>query len=345
MSVVISILIAVLMFGLLIFIHELGHFAAAKWAGVRVNEFAIGMGPVIFRKQKGDTQYAIRLFPIGGFVAMEGDDKESEDPHAFGRAKLYKRVIIMVAGAAMNLVLGLILVFFLSTQLQLFGTTTIHSFEENAVSNQWIEPGDKILRMNGHRVYTSNDLFYEMMRDRDGIMDVEVQRNETKLVLKDVQFKMEDISGVNFIYRDFIPYGMRPTLKNTVNHTFNWTASIIKQVWGSLVDLVTGRFKLNHMSGPIGITQQIGEVAATKDKSNLVYMMAMITINLGVFNLLPLPALDGGRLFFLLIEAIRRKPINPKYEGYVHAAGFMLLIGLMIVISFSDIYKLFTGGM
>ena len=344
MSTVVSILIAVLMFGVLIFIHELGHFATAKWAGVRVNEFALGMGPVLFRVQKGETQYAIRLFPIGGFVALEGDDEESDDPHAFGRAKLYKRVIIMVAGAAMNLLLGLILVLFLSTQLDLFGTTVIHSFQEGAVSNQWIEPGDKILKMNEHRVYTSNDLMYEMMRDRDGIMDIEVQRGENKLVLKNVQFKMEEIDGVSFIYRDFMAYGVKPTFVSTVQHTLNWTASIVKQVWGSLADLATGRFKFRHMSGPIGITQQIGEVTASGNKISLVYMMAMITINLGVFNLLPLPALDGGRLFFLLIEAIRRKPLNPKYEGLVHATGFMLLIGLMIVVTFSDIRKLFTGG-
>ena len=344
MSVVVSILIAILMFGILIFVHELGHFAAAKWAGVRVNEFAIGMGPVILKKQKGDTQYSLRLFPMGGFVAMEGDDEESSDPHAFGRTKIYKRFVIMVAGAAMNLALGLVLVFILSNQLELFGTTIIHSFEEGATSSQWIEPGDKILRMNERRVYTSNDLFYEMMRDRDGIMDIEVQRGGDKLVLKDVQFKMEEISGVSFIYRDFRAYGVSPTFTGTIKHTFNWTASIIKQVWGSLVDLCTGRFKLNHMSGPIGITQQIGEVTATGDSLNLIYMMAMITINLGVFNLLPLPALDGGKLLFLLLEVIRRKPLNAKYEGYVHAAGFALLIGLMILVTFSDIRKLFTGG-
>jgi regulator of sigma E protease len=353
MGTVGSILIAVLMFGLLVFVHELGHFLAAKWAGVRVNEFALGMGPALLRFDRGETRYAIRLFPIGGFVALDGDNElasgglaaleggESTDPKAFGNAKLYKRVIIMAAGAAMNLALGLVLVFYLSTQQNLFGTTVIANFEENAATSRWLQEGDELLRMNNHRVNTSNDMIYELTRDRDGIMDIEVLRGGERLLLRDVAFGMEETDGVSIIHLDFKVLGVQPSLPSTLRHTGNWTVSIVKQVWGSLVDLLTGRFGFHQMSGPVGITQQIGEVTASRNWDNLILFVAFITVNLGVFNLLPIPALDGGRLLFLLVELIRRKPVNPKYEGYVHAAGFVLLIGMMIAVTFNDIVKLF----
>lgn len=339
-----QILVAVLVFGILIFVHELGHFATAKWSGIKVNEFAMGMGPAIWKKQKGETLYALRAFPIGGFCALEGDDQESQDPRAFGGAPLYKRMLTMLAGSFMNLLLGLIILVILSTQQPLISTTIVNSFGKNAVSNQWLKEGDEILRINNHRVRSSNDIGYEMMRDRDGVMNIEVLRQTggkaEKVLLEGVAFKMETVQDdIQIIARDFSILGVKPTFWGVVSNSFNWTNSTIKLVWGGFVDLITGRFGFNQLSGPVGVTSAIGE-AAKFGWENLIYMMAVITINLGVFNLLPLPALDGGRMVFLLIEAVRRKPVNPKYEGIVHGVGFMLLIALMVAVTVNDVAKL-----
>lgn len=344
-----SILIAILVFGLLIFIHELGHFLTAKWAGIKVLEFAMGMGPTLFKFTRGDTTYAIRLFPIGGFVAVEGEHEESGDQHAFGNVPVYKRVLFVVAGAAMNLILGLVLLGILSAQANLLGTTEVAAFADDAVSSQQLQVGDVIKRVNGHRVHSDNDLVYEFMRERDGVMEMVVERpngdssmNET-LTLQ-VPFRMdvtEEDESVSFLYLDFKVVGVEPTAWGVVQNAFNWTGSMVRQVWGSLVDLVTGRFGFNQLSGPVGVTQAIGQASSNGSRS-LMMLISLITINLGVFNLLPIPALDGGRLLFLLVELFRREPLNPKYEGYVNAVGFVLLIGLMIAVTFSDVIKLFA---
>lgn len=339
-----QILIAILVFSFLIFFHELGHFISAKWSGIKVNEFAMGMGPVIWKKQKGETQYALRAFPIGGFCALEGDDEESADERAFGRAPLYKRMIVMLAGSFMNLVLGLVILGVLSSQQTLLGTTIISGFRENAISSGWLQEGDEILRINNHRVRTNNDIVYEMTRDRDGVMDIEVARQAGEkaenVLLKAVKFQMEDIGdGIQAITIDFSVQGVKPTFLGVVANAFNWTNSIIRQVWGGFVDIITGRYGFNQLSGPVGVTSAIGH-AATYGWRSLFSLMAYITVNLGVFNLLPLPALDGGRMVFLLIEAVRRKPINPRYEGWVHGVGFLLLIMLMVAVTVNDVAKL-----
>ncbi|MDL2232834.1 site-2 protease family protein [Ruminococcaceae bacterium OttesenSCG-928-L11] len=341
------ILLAILVFGLLIFIHELGHFLTAKWAGIRVHEFALGMGPTLLRFGKGETTYALRLFPIGGFVAMEGENEDSSDDRAFCNKPLYKRIIVTAAGATMNIVLGFVLLVFLSSQLSLLGTTTVAKFADDAVSSQQLQVGDEILRVNGHRVRSDNDLVYEFMREKDGLMEMVVQRDgiDEPITLQ-VPFRMdptEEDSEVDFIYMDFKVLGVEPTAGGVVKNAFNWTGSIVKQVWGSLVDLLTGRYGFNQLSGPVGVTEAIGQAASSSGGyKSVLLLVCFITINLGVFNLLPVPALDGGRLFFMLVELIRRKPINPKYEGYVHAAGFALLMLLMVSVTFSDIWKLVT---
>jgi regulator of sigma E protease len=339
-----TILLAMLVFGLLIFIHELGHFLTAKWAGIKVLEFAMGMGPTLWKFTRGETAYAIRLFPIGGFVAMEGEQEDSRDDRAFCNAPLHKRLIVTVAGATMNLLLGLVILGILSSQANLLGTTQVAAFAEDAVSSQQLQIEDTILKINGHRVRSDNDLKYELMRVRDGSAEMVVSRPgvEGNLTLN-VPFRMTTVEGASttIIYFDFQIYGVKPTAWGVVKNAFNWTGSYAKMVWGSLVNLVTGRFGFNDLSGPVGVTQAISE-ASSAGIQPLLSFVAFITINLGVFNLLPIPALDGGRLLFLLVELVRRKPLNPKYEGYVNAAGFMLLIGLMIAVTFSDIVKLFT---
>ncbi|MCL2069003.1 MAG: site-2 protease family protein [Oscillospiraceae bacterium] len=365
MNTFLSIIIALFMFGVLIFVHELGHYLSAKWAGMKVNEFAMGMGPVIFRFIRGETQYAIRLFPIGGFVAVEGDGEigSGERPAsapatpgggggkagvAFYDAKLSKRFVFVLAGSLMNLILGFLIASYLTAQQPMFSSNVVADFAPNAITNQHLEVDDEITRINGRRVRTGNDLMYELSRSRDGVMDIEVLRAGQRVRLSGVQFKMEAVEGINFIRRDFLVYGIRPTFANTIDQSFNRTVFYARFVASSLIDLVTGRYGLNQVSGPVGITQQIGEVvseaSATRSWDYLFEIIALISINLAIFNMLPIPALDGGRMMFLAIELVRGKPVAPKYEGYVHAAGFVLLIGLMIVITFSDIAKLITGG-
>lgn len=338
-----TIVIAIIVFGIIIFIHELGHYLACRWAGVKVNEFALGMGPKLISKKIGETVYSIRAVPLGGFCSMEGEDEESADPRSFVSASVFKRFVILVAGSLMNLILGLVILSVLTVQKPYLGSTVVADFREEATSSAVLQVDDEILKVNNHTVRSDNDLIYEFQRDRDGIMDMQVLRNDEKIVLEDVTFKMQDLGdGVQAISVDFVVYQKEKTFTGVIFNSFNWTASIVKQVWGSLVDLISGRYGLNQLAGPVGVTTAIGQ-AASMGFATLLNFVAFITINLGVFNLLPLPALDGGRLMFVILEAVRRKPLAPKYEGYVHATGFILLIGLMIFVSFNDIVRLITN--
>ncbi len=360
------ILAAILFFGLIIFIHEFGHFIFAKLFKVKVNEFAMGMGPAIFKKQGKETLYALRLFPIGGFCAMEGEDSESESEGSFSKKAVWKRMIIVAAGATFNLILGLIICAVILGSEDLISTTQIHSFDKNAVSNAegGLMPGDRILKIDSKRVYSSYDLSFLMQRNATGVFDFTVKRNGEKVELDDVKFatvKGED--GKNTIIYDFIIVGVPSfkgissaenkasyfftALSNSVKYSFGDAASIGRMVYLSLFDLVTGQYHLSDLSGPVGTMQIIAEAAhesaSSFDFSYLLTIMALITINIGLFNLLPIPALDGGRLFFMLIELIFRKPIPAKYENWVHSAGMALLLIFMAVISFSDIWKLIQG--
>ncbi len=340
-----SILIAVLVFGLLIFIHELGHFLTAKAAGVKVNEFALGMGPALFKFRKGETQYALRLFPIGGYVQMEGEDQDSEDPRAFQKKPVWKRMIIVAAGGIMNLLLGFTLLLIIIAPQDVLASTTISQFDDNAVTQQTgLQVGDRITSINGTAVFVDTDLTFNILRDQDGVMDVGVERNGEKIVLHDVHVKMvEDEDGTKLFESDFKVVPIQNNFWESVKWAAGRTVSVARLVWLSLVDLITGNVGMEQLSGPVGTANAISN-AASQGLSSLMTITVLITVNLGVFNLLPIPALDGGRLFFLLIEAIRRKPINPKYEGYVHAAGLVLLLGLMAFITFGDIVRIISGG-
>ena len=343
-----TILIAFLAFGLLIFVHELGHFVAAKMGGIQVNEFALGMGPKIVSFVRGETRYSLRLFPIGGYCAMEGADEDSDNPRAFGSVRLYKRVTAIAAGSAMNLVLGFILLVILSANANLIGTNQVNRFHENATSSQWLMERDIITRIDGRRVRTANDVLHEFSRARDGVVDMEVIRDGERVRLTGVTFEMHEIDGISFLVRDFIFVGVPLTPLNVITNAANWTMSTIRMVWGSLIDLATGRFGFNQVSGPLGVTGVIGDaVAAGLETSvrdgilNLLYLVSVISVNLGVFNLLPFPALDGGRLIFLAIEGIRRKPAPAKLEYAVNTVGFILLIGLVIAVTVNDVFRLF----
>lgn len=349
--IVLLIIFAVLLFNLIIFLHELGHFFWAKKFGVKVNEFALGMGPRVCKFQKGETVFSLRAFPIGGFCEMEGEDEHSDNPRSFEQKKAWQKILIIASGGIMNLVLGFILTFILLIQSPAIASTTIKSFEDDAVSSSTgLMVGDKILKINNSKIYTFKDIAFNISAFGITDFDVEVRRNDQIVNLENVKFKTVQTDGDSS--SPGIDFFVEPVEKNFVNlikGTFSETASTIKIVWRSLGGLVTGKISLRKTSGPIGIASEIGKITNEGLKTsafialtNIVSIMAMITINLGIFNLLPLPALDGGRLVFLFVELITGKKVNPKYEGIVHTIGFVIFILFMIWMSFSDILKL-TG--
>lgn len=334
-----TILITILIFAVIIFIHECGHFAAAKLCKIRVNEFALGMGPTLFHFGKGETRYALRLFPIGGFVSMEGEDGGSGDPRAFCNQKVWKRILIVCAGAFMNLVLGFIVVLLMTIPSDRLPSMTVAQFYENASTEATgLQAGDEILRVNGRSIWVDSDLVYTLSTDEDGVVDMVVRRDEEKVELSDVAFTTQD--GTLVI--DFTVQGVPANLPNVLSYSFRKTASIGRLVWIAVGQLITGQSSINELSGPIGTAQAIGQ-AASAGLSTVMYLFAFITINVGIFNILPVPALDGGRLIFLLFELITRRRIKPEHEAYVHFAGFVLLILLIIFVSYHDIVNLIRG--
>lgn len=334
-----TILITILIFAVIIFIHECGHFAAAKLCKIRVNEFALGMGPTLFHFGKGETRYALRLFPIGGFVSMEGEDGGSGDPRAFCNQKVWKRILIVCAGAFMNLVLGFIVVLLMTIPSDRLPSMTVAQFYENASTEAaGLQAGDEILRVNGRSIWVDSDLIYTLSTDEDGVVDMVVRRDGEKVELSDVAFTTQD--GTLVI--DFTVQGVPANLPNVLSYSFRKTASIGRLVWIAVGQLITGQSSINELSGPIGTAQAIGQ-AASAGLSTVMYLFAFITINVGIFNILPLPALDGGRLIFLLFELITRRRIKPEHEAYVHFAGFVLLILLIIFVSYHDIVNLIRG--
>lgn len=306
----------------------------------------MGMGPVLFKIKKGETQYSIRLFPIGGFVSMEGEDEDSTDDRAFIKKEPWKRAIIICAGAVVNIIFGIILMaIIISTSRTGIGTPQIAEFSTgNAQSQQsGLRAGDKIKEINGNKIYTTYDLNFFMMRDKDAVMDFTVERNGKIENIRSVKFQTEKYKGKDVVIFDFKIVGIEKTLGSVTKYAALESLSIARMVWLSLFDLVTFQFDFKELSGPIGTIDIIADTASQAPKvglSAMLTIMAFITINVGIFNLLPLPALDGGRLFFIIIEGIRRKPIQQKYETLVHTVGIVLLIALMIAVTFNDILNL-----
>ena len=337
-----QVIIAIIVFGVIIAIHEFGHFAVAKLCNIRVNEFAIGMGPALIKRRKGETLYAVRAIPIGGYVKMEGEDESSEDERAFNKKPVYQRILVVVAGAVMNLLLGFIIIFIATLMSKGISTTVIANFNENATSHEsGLQVDDKILKINGRRIFVDADIVFELLNDEDGITQMVVERSGEKVHLNDVKFDIEkNEDGTQSINFDFMVYGQQKSFANIVKFTANKTVSTARIIWITLNDLIKGKYGINDLSGPIGVVDAIGQ-ASSMGLVELLALASFITINVGIFNLLPIPALDGGRIVFLIIEGIRRKPIKPEYEGYVHFIGLALLLLLMLVVSISDIVKLF----
>lgn len=353
---VVYILFAILIFGVLIGIHEFGHFAAAKLCGVRVLEFSMGMGPLLWhRETKSGTQVSLRLLPIGGFCAMEGEDGDSPDPAAFSNAAVWKRLVILAAGAFMNFLLGLLLVIVCFSQLEAFVAPTITEFMEGCPyeGTDGLMAGDTFYKINGERIYFSSDVATYLARGGGDTADIVLIRDGHKVRLDDypmVPREYTDPETGETSMKYGLYFGVQETgLFAKLKYSWYCARDFVRMVRLGLTDLITGAVGVQQMTGVVGIVDMMAEVGTSSPTVydavlNIVYLAAFIAVNLAVMNLLPIPALDGGRIFFLLVtwlvEKLFRRRIDPKYEGYVNTAGLVLLMGLMVYVMFNDIARI-----
>ncbi len=355
-----GIVIAILIFGLIVTVHEFGHFVCAKLSGIRVLEFSVGMGPKLLQKTKGETKYSLRMLPLGGYCAMEGEDSTNSDPHSFRNAKLWKRMIVLAAGAMMNFVLGFIAIVIWVCMMKNIGSMVVSEFEKTDANGTVAEycaesyetglrKGDKLIEIGGTRIYSIIDINYALHdANKNKSFTVLVERDGEKVTLENVVFNNNSVeSGKD-------PFDFYLTARNknplTILQTSGETFMSMTHIIGlSLKQMFSGKLEKEDVSGPVGVVTAISE--STEDTEslseiiyNFLYMTALITINVGIFNLLPIPGLDGGRLLFCFIELVRRKPVKPEHEGYVHLAGMALLFGIMIFATYNDIVRLISGG-
>ena len=381
MSFIITILAALLVFSAVIAIHEFGHFTVAKLCGIQVNEFSIGMGPVLWKKNHKGTQYSLRALPVGGFVALEGEESpESQQAEAardarednfssskhdlnilstesdgevqekpagipLNEAPVWQRVLVMVAGAVMNFVLGfVVLVILITAQNEPITSKTIYAIQDGALCGQTgLQAGDKVLAVNGRRCFVANDILYELVRTQSYSADFTVLRDGQKVQLPGVQFDTwQDEKGETHMSIGFSVYGLEKTPGNVLREAGNSVLYYGRIVFTSLVDLVRGRESINNLSGPVGIVSAIGQ-AASYGWQDLLEVLALITVNLGILNLLPFPALDGGKVVFLVIEGVTGHAVPEKLQSVLTLATFGLLFGLILFATYNDILRLITG--
>lgn len=385
MSFIITLLAAVFVFSAVIAIHEFGHFAVAKLCGVQVNEFSIGMGPVLLKKMHHGTQYSLRALPVGGFVALEGEESpESQQAEGEERSDLeerplsqrsgadsspnggalngeevsqptgkplneapvWQRALIMAAGACMNFLLGfVVMAIVLAAQNEPITSRVIYAVEDGALCGQTgLEAGDKILAVNGRRCFVANDMLYELMRTEDYSASFTVLRDGKKVELPRVQFDTwQDEDGETHMSLGFTVYGIRKTPVNVIKEAWNSVLYYGRIIFTSLMDLLRGRESINDLSGPVGIVTAIGQ-AASYGWQDLLELLALITVNVGIFNLLPFPALDGGKVVFLFIEGVTGHAVPEKIQSGLTLAAFALLFALMIFATYNDIVRLVTGA-
>ena len=264
-----------------------------------------------------------------------------QDENAFHRKPVWQRMIITVAGSFMNILTGFLVMAIVVTSEPGFGGTTVSGFASDAVSIEYgLRLGDEIVKVDGTRVHVADELSYEILHSAIKPIDLVVRRDGELVTLEDVVFANVEFEGTTFGRPDFTVEPEDKNFASIVKQTFFRSISTVKMIWESLIDLLTGRYGLGAVSGPVGVAEVVSD-AAKQGVSSFLNIAVMLAMNLGVFNLLPLPALDGGRFLFQLIELIRRKPLNPEIEGYVHFVGIVLLMLLMIAVTFKDIFKLF----
>jgi len=357
-----AVITGILALCLMILIHEIGHFTAARIFGMKVYQFNIGMGPILLKKVKDGTQYAVRLLPIGGSVVLGEDgeyDEPDGDPRAFRNKPVWQRMIVIVSGAVLNLILGLLLCVVIMVMDEKIPSVTIGGFAEGAVSSTGdsaLKTGDEILKINGMSILSYGDINYKLNNSRSksgdenfAVYEFTVKRNGEKITLPNVTFAAEanERGGMSYVH-DFKVYAVKKNIPNVLKYAARTSVTYGRLIWLSLTDLVKGQYGLNDISGPVGTVAAIGTETAKAetfaDKAyTIVLICTLITINLGIFNLLPVPALDGARLVFFIIEAVRRKPVKAEIEGWVHFAGFALLMLFMLVVTFNDIRRLIFG--
>ena len=353
-----TVIISILVFGFLIFIHEFGHYITARIFNVTIEEFSIGMGPriVTWVSKKTNIRYSISLLPIGGFVAMPGengeyndensgaDDKYADDPNTFGKKPAWQRFIITSAGAAVNIIAGILAMIILTSYINIGNTEVAQFYTEeelgqSVTSNEKLELYDVILEVDGKKVKILDELSYAIMRKGNEPVDILVERNGEQIVIKDVVFPTEVAEGQDFGVMDFKVRRVEKTFGTVMRYSFRKSALIIRMCWESIYDLITGRYTIAAVSGPVGISTAIGS-AARQGFMSLLYITVLISINLGVMNLLPIPALDGGRLLTIIIEMISGKKLPAKIEGIINGVGLMLLLGLSVLIMIKDVFQL-----
>lgn len=345
---IVSIVIAILIFGIIIIFHELGHFLLAKANGIRVNEFCLGLGPTIVGFTKGETKYSLKLLPFGGACMMEGEDENSEDSRAFGNKSVWARMSVVFAGPFFNFIMAFLFAFILICCVGYDKPTINGVLEGYAAEEAGMAGGDTIVKMNGHKVHFYRDITAYSMFHPGETVEVVYERDNERHMTTLVPKYDEETGRYLYGFTGATEYHKGNILDIAVHAVYEvkyWIYTTVE----SLRMLLTGHFSVNDLSGPVGIVQNIGEVYDEAVSTggfysafiNMCNWVVLLSANLGVMNLLPLPALDGGRLVFLIVEAIRRKKIDPEKEGYVHLVGIVLLLLLMVVVMFNDIRKLF----
>ena len=338
------IILGILFFGLLIAVHEWGHFITAKKLDVQVNEFSIGMGPAIWSRQKGETKYSLRALPIGGYCAMEGEDGDdgTSNPRSFAAKALWKKLIILAAGSFMNLVAGFLIVVLLYAGAGAYVTPTIAALAEGCPAAGVLEPGDRILSIDGHRVAVYFDVSGALSAGGDE--KTFVVKRDVPLPLKEYTENGQTVKryGLTFTREEATPLGVLAQGAGTCDY-------FARAVWQGLSMLVRGQVGLTDMSGPVGIVSYMSEAGSQGPDvlgglQNVLYIVALIAVNLAIMNMLPIPGLDGGRFFLLiageLFYRITQRRLDPKYEAYLNAAFLVLLMAFMAVVTFSDVWKL-----
>ncbi|MCI6820243.1 MAG: RIP metalloprotease RseP [Clostridiales bacterium] len=329
-----TIIYAIIIFCLLIFVHELGHFIVAKACGVKVNEFAIGMGPAIFKKQKGETLYAVRLFPIGGFCAMEGEDEDSEDDRAFNNKPAWQRALVLTAGSFMNLLTAVVLMIVIAFVVGQATTTVNEVLDDSPAYRAGMMSGDRIVEVDGTAVDEWNDVITYIGESSRDTADIVVERDGAQQTLT-AALEYDKESGRNKI-------GITPEMKHSVagsvgsgmKNTWNMTVMMYKVI----KQLFTGDVSVSELSGPVGIVYAVNQ-SAKAGVIYVVYLASLLSLNLAIMNMLPFPALDGGRLLFLLIRKITGKRITDAIEGKIHFIGIILLMVLIVYVTWNDIVK------
>lgn len=335
MTFLINVFKVVFLLGFLIFIHEGGHFLAARLFKVKVEAFSIGFGPKIFTKKGKETEYSLSLIPFGGYVKMIGEDERSEEEGSFSKAKVWHRIVIVAAGAIVNIIFAILVFFILSIFSGYNISTTVSGKLPEAKENlACIEIGDKILKINDEKIRLKSDIADALADFEGGTVRVLVERND-----KEIEFDVEPLEYSEGIYILGVQVSLLDaSISEKFYYAFWETINFVESMFESLIMLFTGNIKLEQMTGPIGISEIVVKSSGVYD---FVYLLCLISLSLGVTNLLPIPALDGGRIFLLIIEGIRGKALKEEIELGIQSVGFLLLILLSLYVSYKDILRIF----